>query len=130
MVNYSAAALDATFGALADGTRRALLARLTKGEATVTELAAPFEVSLPAISKHLRVLEAAGLMSRRIEGREHHCRLAAQPLRQAGDWIAQYRIFWEGQLDRLAAHLAKEASTWPHQLRPQKPRSKIGRAHV
>jgi DNA-binding transcriptional ArsR family regulator len=96
MVNYFGATLDGTFGALSDATRRAILARLAQGECTVGELARPFEVSLPAISKHLRVLEAAGLIARRQEGREHHCRLVAEPLRQAGDWIAQYRIFGSG----------------------------------
>jgi DNA-binding transcriptional ArsR family regulator len=110
MVNYSkkpagAEFLDATFGALADPTRRAILARLTLGESTVTELAAPFDVSLPAVSKHLRVLESAGLLQREIDGRIHRCRLAAQPMKDAAAWIETYRAFWEDQLDALAADL-------------------------
>jgi DNA-binding transcriptional ArsR family regulator len=109
MVNYSRATgaelLDATFGALADPTRRAILARLTLGEATVTELAAPFDVSLPAVSKHLRVLESAGLLQREIDGRIHRCRLAAQPMKDAAAWIETYRTFWEAQRDALAHYL-------------------------
>jgi DNA-binding transcriptional ArsR family regulator len=109
MVNYSAARndapLDATFGALSDPTRRAILARLARGEATVTELAAPFDVSLPAVSKHLRVLESAGLLRREIDGRIHRCRLAPRPMKDAAAWIETYRVFWEGQLDALANYL-------------------------
>jgi DNA-binding transcriptional ArsR family regulator len=109
MVNYSADSdntpLDTTFGALADPTRRAILARLARGEATVTELAAPFDVSLPAVSKHLRVLESAGLLRREIDGRIHRCRLAPQPMKDAAAWIETYRIFWEAQLDALANYL-------------------------
>jgi DNA-binding transcriptional ArsR family regulator len=114
MVNYlarEAGGLDATFGALADPTRRAILARLALGEATVTELASPFNVSLPAISKHLRVLERAGLMARRKDGRIHHCRLAPGPLQNATEWLAFYRRFWDGQLDSLAAYLASDAQS-------------------
>jgi DNA-binding transcriptional ArsR family regulator len=109
MVNYSVAShntpLDATFGALADPTRRAILARLARGGATVTELAAPFDVSLPAVSKHLRVLESAGLLHREIDGRIHRCRLAPRPMKDAAAWIETYRVFWEGQLDALANYL-------------------------
>jgi DNA-binding transcriptional ArsR family regulator len=109
MVNYSTvsdnAPLDATFGALADPTRRAILARLARGEATVSELAAPFDVSLPAVSKHLRVLESAGLLRREINGRIHRCRLAPEPMKDAAAWIETYRIFWEAQLDALANYL-------------------------
>jgi DNA-binding transcriptional ArsR family regulator len=116
MVKYSTARLDATFGALADATRRAILARLARGEAMVTELAEPFRVSLPAISKHLRVLESAGLIQREIDGRVHHCRLAAQPMKNAAAWIEQYRVFWESQFDALAKYLhttvGKEKKTW------------------
>jgi DNA-binding transcriptional ArsR family regulator len=116
MVNYSLAALNATFGALSDPTRRAILARLSKGEATVKELAAPFDVSLPAISKHLRVLESAGLLRREIDGRIHHCRLAADPMKDAASWIEQYRAFWEFQFDALQKYLEttanKETPTW------------------
>ena len=89
MVNYSTAALDSTFGALADPTRRAILGRLARGEAIVTELAEPFRVSLPPISKHVRVLEAAGLLEREVDGRVHRCRLAAQPMKNAAAWIEQ-----------------------------------------
>jgi DNA-binding transcriptional ArsR family regulator len=109
MVNYPRAAsaelLDATFGALADPTRRAILARLAQSEATVTELAAPFDVSLPAVSKHLRVLESAGLLRREIDGRIHRCRLAPQNMKDAGAWIETYRVFWEAQFDALAQYL-------------------------
>jgi DNA-binding transcriptional ArsR family regulator len=116
MVNYSTAALDATFGALADPTRRAILARLAQGEAMVTELAEPFRVSLPAISKHVRVLEAAGLLEREVDGRVHRCRLAAQPMKNAAAWIEQYRAFWELQFDALAKYLetnvSKEKQSW------------------
>lgn len=116
MVNYSSAALNATFGALADPTRRAILARLAKGEAMITELAEPFRVTLPAISKHLRVLESAGLLERQIDGRIHRCRLAARPMKNAAAWIEQYRAFWELQFDALAKYLetsvSKEKQTW------------------
>lgn len=100
MVNLSS--LDHTFAALADPTRRAILGRLALGEANVTELAAPFAISLPAISKHLRVLEQAGLLERRKEGRTHHCRLRAEPLGEAAAWIADAQRFWAGRLDALA----------------------------
>jgi DNA-binding transcriptional ArsR family regulator len=116
MVNYSATLLDATFGALADPTRRAILARLAQGEAMVTELAEPFRVSLPAISKHVRVLESAGLLQREIDGRMHRCRLAAEPMKNAAAWIEQYRAFWEVQFDALAKYLetnvSKEKQIW------------------
>ncbi len=116
MVNYSTGALDATFGALSDPTRRAILVRLAQGEAMVTELAEPFRVSLPAISKHLRVLESAGLLEREIDGRIHRCRLAAQPMKNAAAWIEQYRAFWELQFNTLAKYLensvGKEKRTW------------------
>lgn len=93
--------LDATFAALADPTRRAILARLAAGEATVTELAAPFAISQPAISKHLRVLEQAGLVTRSRDGQRRPCRLRARPLRAATDWLAEYRRFWEERYDNL-----------------------------
>jgi DNA-binding transcriptional ArsR family regulator len=101
MVKYSAAQLDRTFAALSDPIRRAILARLRNGSASVTELAQPFRVSLPAISRHLRVLERARLVRRTREGRVHRVRLAAVPIGQAADWIEKYRRFWEGQLDSL-----------------------------
>jgi DNA-binding transcriptional ArsR family regulator len=108
MVNYSQATLNATFHALADPTRRAILARLAQGEATVGELAAPFQISLPAISKHLRVLEKAGLLARKKAGRTHHCRLAPGPLEEAADWLSITQKFWEGQLDALANFLDED----------------------
>jgi DNA-binding transcriptional ArsR family regulator len=104
MVNYSAA-LDATFSALSDPTRRAILARLSRGDVNVTELAEPFDVSLPAVTKHLNVLQRAGLLVREKEGRVRRCQLVASPLKQAADWIERYRRFWEGQLDSLARYL-------------------------
>jgi DNA-binding transcriptional ArsR family regulator len=100
-------ALDAVFGALADPTRRAILARLARGEASVSELAAPFRMSLPAVSKHLAILGRAGLLARRKEGRVHRCRLAPGPMQEASEWIAGYRRFWEKQFDALAAFLAE-----------------------
>lgn len=109
MVNYAPPMLDATFSALADPTRRAILSRLALGGATVTELARPFDVSLPAISKHLRVLEDAGLMARERRGRTHHCRLVAAPLRAASDWLLFYQRFWEGSFDSLAEFLASDS---------------------
>ncbi|MGQ0704128.1 MAG: ArsR/SmtB family transcription factor [Gemmatimonadales bacterium] len=97
--------LDATFAALADPTRRAILARLARGEAAVTELARPFAMSLPAISKHLRVLERAGLITRGREAQWRPCRLDPRPLKEAAGWVARYRRFWEASLDRLDAYL-------------------------
>ncbi|WP_410653795.1 ArsR/SmtB family transcription factor [Amycolatopsis sp. cmx-4-54] len=93
--------LDATFAALADPTRRAILARLATGDATVTELAAPFAMSQPAVSKHLRVLERAGLVSRSRDAQRRPCRLVAEPLRTATDWLADYRDYWETSYQRL-----------------------------
>lgn len=97
--------LSATFAALADPTRRAILAHLARGEASVTELARPFEMSLPAISKHLKVLERAGLITRGREAQWRPCRLEAEPLKDAADWIEQYRQFWEESFDRLDEYL-------------------------
>src|SRR5215831_18543860 len=94
--------LDATFAALADPTRRAILARLARGDAVVGDLARPFEISLPAISRHLRVLERARLIERRVDAQWRVCRLRPQPLRVAADWLNDYRRFWEESLDRLA----------------------------
>ncbi|MFN8635194.1 MAG: metalloregulator ArsR/SmtB family transcription factor [Chloroflexota bacterium] len=93
--------LDATFAALADPTRRAILARLTRGEASVLELAAPFAMSQPAISKHLKVLERAGLIVRGRDRQRRPCRLAAQPLAEATEWLSEFRLFWEGSFERL-----------------------------
>jgi DNA-binding transcriptional ArsR family regulator len=97
--------LSTTFAALADPTRRAILARLAAGEASVTELAEPFEMSLPAISKHLKVLERAGLIARGREAQRRPCRLEAGPLKDAADWLEQYRRFWEQSFDRLDDYL-------------------------
>src|SRR5438876_3096637 len=99
--------LSSTFAALADPTRRAILARLAAGEASVTELAAPFEMSLPAISKHLKVLERAGLIARGREAQWRPCRLEAAPLKNAADWLEHYRRFWEQSFDRLDDYLRK-----------------------
>jgi DNA-binding transcriptional ArsR family regulator len=90
-----------TFSALADPTRRAILARVSSGETSVTELAKPFKMAMPAISKHLKVLEKAGLIARSREAQWRPCRLQAAPLKSASDWIEQYREFWEERLDRL-----------------------------
>lgn len=97
--------LSATFAALSDPTRRAILARLASGEASVTELAEPFEISMPAVTKHLKVLERAGLISRGRAAQWRPCRLKAQPLRDVADWVGQYRQFWEQSFDRLDAYL-------------------------
>ncbi|WP_420829580.1 ArsR/SmtB family transcription factor [Nannocystis pusilla] len=97
--------LDATFAALADPTRRAILARLAQGEASVSELAAPFAMSLPAISKHLRVLQRAGLISRGRNAQQRPCRLEAAPLREVAEFTAHYRKFWEESFDRLGEYL-------------------------
>ena len=97
--------LDTTFAALSDPTRRAILARLATGEATVTELAAPFAISLPAISKHLKVLERAGLILRGRDAQRRPCRLQAAPLGDAAEWLGDYRRFWEESFDRLDEYL-------------------------
>jgi DNA-binding transcriptional ArsR family regulator len=97
--------LSATFAALADPTRRAILARLASGECSVTELAEPFEMSMPAVSKHLRVLEQAGLIARRREAQWRPCRLEARPLKDVADWAERYRYIWEQRLDRLDSYL-------------------------
>jgi DNA-binding transcriptional ArsR family regulator len=97
--------LSATFAALADPTRRAILARLALGEASVMELAAPFAMSLPAVSKHLKVLERAGLIARGREAQWRPCRLEAGPLKDAADWLGEYQRFWEQSFDRLDEYL-------------------------
>jgi DNA-binding transcriptional ArsR family regulator len=99
--------LSRTFSALADPTRRAILARLASGEASVTELAGPFDISLPAISKHLKVLERAGLITRGREAQWRPCRLHVRPLKNAADWLDHYRVFWEHSLDRLEDYLGE-----------------------
>ena|SRR5436190_5430078 len=97
--------LSATFSALADPTRRAILARLAKGQASVTELAEPFDMTMPAVSKHLKVLEKAGLVTRGRDAQWRPCRLEAGPLKDVDDWVERYRRFWEQRLDRLDAYL-------------------------
>jgi DNA-binding transcriptional ArsR family regulator len=97
--------LSITFAALADPTRRAILARLASGEASVTELAEPFDMSMPAISKHLKVLERAGLIARGRDAQWRPCRLAAGPLKGVSDWVGEYREFWEQSFDRLDEYL-------------------------
>ncbi|WP_250126423.1 metalloregulator ArsR/SmtB family transcription factor [Chroococcidiopsis sp. CCMEE 29] len=111
--------LSVTFAALADPTRRAILAHLAKGEASVTELAQPFEMSLPAISKHLKVLERAGLITRGREAQWRPCRLEAEPLKDAATWIEQYRHFWEENLDRLDKYLQELQAEAKQQDRKQ-----------
>ncbi len=101
----SQAMLSAVFSALADPTRRRILERLKKGEATVGELAEPLEMSWPAVTKHLRILENSGLLDRRVEGRTHHMALNAAPMAQASKWLEEHRQFWEKSLDGLAAYL-------------------------
>lgn len=99
--------LSAIFGALADPTRRALIERLAEGEATVSVLAEPFDMSLAAVSKHLKVLERAGLISRGRDAQWRPCSLDAEPLEQASGWLADYRRFWEGSFDRLEQHITR-----------------------
>jgi DNA-binding transcriptional ArsR family regulator len=111
--------LSATFAALADPTRRAILARLVSGEASVTELAEPFDMSLPAVTKHLNVLERAGLIRRGRDAQWRPCRLEAQPLREVSDWVEHYRRFWEQSLDRLDNYL-KELQSKEKKRGPRK----------
>jgi len=122
-------ALSATFSALADPTRRAILARLSSGEATVNELAQPFDMTLPAISKHLKVLENAGLITRGREAQYRPCRIEAEPLREVDGWLASYRQFWEASFDRLDEYLqelqrAEAAPPAPSPDAPKKSRRK------
>lgn len=100
--------LDATFSALGDSTRRAIVARLADGEATLSDLAAPFDMSLTAVSKHMRVLSDAGLVDIEKRGRTKHCRLKGAPIKEAVDWLSKYEAFWLDRFDALALHLAKE----------------------
>jgi DNA-binding transcriptional ArsR family regulator len=97
--------MSSTFSALADPTRRAILARLALGETSVTDLAEPFEMSLPAVSRHLKVLEKAGLIARGREAQWRPCKLKPEPLKQAADWLDEYRRFWEASFDRLDEYL-------------------------
>jgi DNA-binding transcriptional ArsR family regulator len=124
LVNYevgrsvSAQQLDATFAALADPTRRAILARLARGESSVKELARPFAISAPAVTKHLKVLERAGLITRSRTAQWRPCRLNATPLRDAAGWIGDYRRFWEESFDRLGEYL-RQLQTSPSRRRKQ-----------
>jgi DNA-binding transcriptional ArsR family regulator len=113
MVNNRSAALNLTFAALADPTRRRILERLAQGQSPVTRLAAPFSISLPAVSKHLRVLENAGLLKRHRQGRQHTMQLDTKPMKKALRWMEQYRKFWEGALDDLANYLETTNQTKP-----------------
>jgi DNA-binding transcriptional ArsR family regulator len=112
MVNNSLLELDEVFSALSDPTRRTILERLRQGQASITEIAEPFEISLPAISKHLKVLEKAGLISNVKEGRTHYLHLNPQPMKAALEWLEFYRQMWEEQLDSLADFLEE---TEPHE---------------
>ncbi|MEO6710770.1 MAG: metalloregulator ArsR/SmtB family transcription factor [Planctomycetota bacterium] len=115
----SADSLTLTFSALSDPTRRAILARLARGEATVTDLAAPFDMSLPAISKHLSVLERSGLIERRRESRFRPCRLKPAQLKEATEWMERYRRHWEESLDRLDDYLSELQSKKPGTRQPK-----------
>jgi DNA-binding transcriptional ArsR family regulator len=108
MVNYSMD-LNQTFSALSDPTRRAILSKLAKGDVPILELASPFDMSLPAVSKHIRVLEKAGLLIRRKQGRVHYCRLNVKPLRAAAKWLAFYQQFWDAKLDSLTNFLEENS---------------------
>ncbi|HEX5322717.1 MAG TPA: metalloregulator ArsR/SmtB family transcription factor [Capsulimonadaceae bacterium] len=107
MVKYQPQQLDRIFGALSDPTRREILTRLAQGSLTISELAEPFNISLPATSKHLRVLEHAGLLTRTKEGKVRRCRLIPHAMDEASRWIEQQRIFWEASLDSLEAYLTE-----------------------
>jgi DNA-binding transcriptional ArsR family regulator len=124
MVKYNRE-LDATFQALADPTRRAIISSLARGEASVSQLARPYRMSLPAVMKHLMVLQRAGIVTQRKVGRSRHCRLAAASLKKAEAWISQYRNFWGAQLDSLDRYLTeppKEDAPWQKSGYPRKPR--------
>ncbi len=122
MVEYQTSQLDSVFHALGDATRRQMLAQLAKGERTVSQLAEPFDMSLAAASKHIKALEAAGLVKRDVQGRVHVCRLNAGPLANAHQWLAYYEIFWTNRLDVLEALLKAEDAA---KSKP-KPKSKPG----
>jgi DNA-binding transcriptional ArsR family regulator len=127
MVKYSAS-LDSTFSALADPTRRAILATLRLGQASISELAKPHRMSLPAVMKHVHVLEQAGLVSQEKTGRTRICRLAAEPFKDAEAWISQYRRFWERSFDSLERYLkeekSKEEASWQQPNGNKKPNSR------
>lgn len=119
--------LSATFSALADPTRRAILARLASGEISVTKLAEPFEMSMPAISKHLKVLERAGLIARGREAQWRPCRLEAGPLKDVSNWVENYRQFWEESFDRLDVYLAELKALGDSKDKESKEKKKHGR---
>jgi DNA-binding transcriptional ArsR family regulator len=127
MVKYTSGSLDSVFAALSDPIRRRILEQLAHGEASVGDLAAPFQVTAPAISRHLRVLERAGLLDRHKKGRVHRCRLRPRPMNEAVEWIEQCRQFWERQFNALERYLAetepKENDPWPHPAPPPRRRS-------
>jgi DNA-binding transcriptional ArsR family regulator len=124
MVKYHEPVLDRTFAALADPTRRAILARLASGECSVTELAEPFEMSMPAVSKHLRVLERAGLIARGREAQWRPCRIEAGPLKQVAEWTEQYRRIWETKFDNLELYLQELQATTKEKTNDGKRRNK------
>ena len=128
MVKYHGR-LNSTFRALADPTRRAILAALARGQRPVSALAAPHRMSLPAVMKHLQVLERAGLVRQRKKGRVRHCRLAARPLKQVESWLSKYRIFWETQFDALDRYLTQQQSAdgraWTRRNRQSTRRSRL-----
>lgn len=105
MVKYTPGTLDSTLSALSDPTRRAIIDMLANGESSVLKIAEPFKMSLPAVSKHLKILEAAGLISRRVDGRVHSFKLVALPMKNAAEWLERYKKFWNLQLDTLAEYL-------------------------
>lgn len=123
MHTHTSHRLDITFAALADPTRRAILARLANGEASVTELAKPFMMSQPAISKHLKVLEQAGLISRGRDAQRRLSRIEGKPLAQASKWLEHYREFWEASFDRLDSLLEEMKATGKHAQKPKTKRS-------
>src|SRR5215510_3889170 len=125
MVNYQPARLDALFAALADPTRRAVISRLAAGETAVSELAAGTAMSLPGFMKHLGMLERAGLLARRKEGRVVTCALAPRALKEASDWLERYRHFWDERLDALERYLdQQETKPWPQPTSPLRRRSR------
>lgn len=130
MVKYAEPALDATFGALSDPTRRAILAQLARGESSVTQLASRFEISLPGVTKHLRVLESAGLLRSSKRGRVRRCRLRPEPMKDAAEWIQFYRRFWEDQFESLAEfieEMKKEDVSWRPRVSHPKSSKSAGR---
>lgn len=128
-MNVRQDSLSTTFAALADPTRRAILARLTSGPATVAELAAPFAMSGPAVSKHLRVLEHAGLIARGREAQYRPCQLEARPLREVASWTAAYRRFWEKSFDRLDEYLEELQAKRKEPARKEKRNARTKKQH-